>query len=299
MSLANNIVKYRKKNHLSQEELSKSLNISRQSISKWETGENLPSINNLISLSGMLNISLDELITGEPYLHFPFDFGRPQNRKPVLVMLIILSIIGFISFESIHGSVLLEILNLMMIEFIFYLLIIYISPIDYKNYYNYWTIGRSGIKYPSINRIDKSVVKELIMPIEALLHLRRTKYLSYKQIKQMEIILDLYDMAPKSIISFDWYFAGYSQLMQEKFYLEVTTIDNEKIVLNLRQYYWKESKEHKMLPTIISFLQRKNFRFVDKQGITDMVKDKNSILINDLYDKRDSLRRKRTDVSSK
>jgi Predicted transcriptional regulators len=78
VELAKNIVKYRKRNKLSQEQLAEALNISRQSISKWETGENLPSIDNLISLSGLLDISLDELITGEPYLHFPFDYGKPK-----------------------------------------------------------------------------------------------------------------------------------------------------------------------------------------------------------------------------
>jgi len=71
MNLGKNIIKYRTKNNLSQEQLAHALNISRQSISKWETGENLPSIDNLISLSGLLDISLDELVTGEPYLHFP------------------------------------------------------------------------------------------------------------------------------------------------------------------------------------------------------------------------------------
>ena len=73
VNLAKNIVKYRQRNKMSQEQLAEALNISRQSISKWETGENLPSIDNLISLSGLLDISLDELITGKPYLHFPFD----------------------------------------------------------------------------------------------------------------------------------------------------------------------------------------------------------------------------------
>lgn len=38
MTLANNIIKFRKENNFTQEDLGKELGISRQSISKWENG---------------------------------------------------------------------------------------------------------------------------------------------------------------------------------------------------------------------------------------------------------------------
>lgn len=65
MKLAENLKNKRKENNLSQEEVAKKLNISRQSISKWETGTSYPDIENLIKLSELYNISLDELIKGD------------------------------------------------------------------------------------------------------------------------------------------------------------------------------------------------------------------------------------------
>ncbi|MDT2382283.1 helix-turn-helix transcriptional regulator [Enterococcus avium] len=41
MTLANNIIKFRKENNFTQEDLGKELGISRQSISKWENGGSL------------------------------------------------------------------------------------------------------------------------------------------------------------------------------------------------------------------------------------------------------------------
>lgn len=55
----------RKGKNLSQEELAESLNISRQSISKWESGNTLPDIDKLIQLSEYFNVSLDYLVKGE------------------------------------------------------------------------------------------------------------------------------------------------------------------------------------------------------------------------------------------
>lgn len=54
----------RKEKELSQEKLAEKLGISRQAISKWESGQSYPDINNLVSLSYLYEISLDELLKG-------------------------------------------------------------------------------------------------------------------------------------------------------------------------------------------------------------------------------------------
>lgn len=51
--------------NMSQEALAKELFVSRQSISKYENGEAKPDFDNLIKLSKLLEVSLDELIFGE------------------------------------------------------------------------------------------------------------------------------------------------------------------------------------------------------------------------------------------
>ena len=52
----------RKKKGLSQIELAEALNVSRQAVSKWETGAALPSVDNLLSLREPYNVSLDEML---------------------------------------------------------------------------------------------------------------------------------------------------------------------------------------------------------------------------------------------
>ena len=67
--LGENILKLRKKNGLSQEQLGEKTNVTRQTISNWELGETAPNPEQLKLLSQALNISIDELvdnnITGE------------------------------------------------------------------------------------------------------------------------------------------------------------------------------------------------------------------------------------------
>lgn len=52
----------RKKNGLSQEELADKLGVSRQAVSKWERGEALPDIENLIAIAKLYGVSLDDLV---------------------------------------------------------------------------------------------------------------------------------------------------------------------------------------------------------------------------------------------
>ncbi len=58
------ISSYRKDRNMSQEELATLLNVSRQTISKWETGDTLPDIFNAVAIAKMFHVSLDVLILG-------------------------------------------------------------------------------------------------------------------------------------------------------------------------------------------------------------------------------------------
>ena len=64
-NLPNNLYELRRKNGLSQEELAEKLCVSRQAVSKWERGEAYPDTDNLISISEMFGITIDELLRGE------------------------------------------------------------------------------------------------------------------------------------------------------------------------------------------------------------------------------------------
>ncbi|MGN1061228.1 MAG: helix-turn-helix domain-containing protein [Candidatus Coproplasma sp.] len=65
MSFADNLQYLRKKNKITQEDLAESLNVSRQSVSKWETGEAYPETDKLIILCDKFGVTLDELLRGD------------------------------------------------------------------------------------------------------------------------------------------------------------------------------------------------------------------------------------------
>ncbi len=65
MKLGDNILKLRKDNHLSQEQLAEKINVTRQTISNWELGETSPNPEQLKLLSKTLNVSIDELLDND------------------------------------------------------------------------------------------------------------------------------------------------------------------------------------------------------------------------------------------
>lgn len=67
IDIANRLYELRKKSNYSQEELAEKIGVSRQAVSKWERAEASPDTDNLILLSKLYNVSMDELLsTDEP-----------------------------------------------------------------------------------------------------------------------------------------------------------------------------------------------------------------------------------------
>ena len=62
MDLGNNLFHARKRRGFSQEDVAQRLGVSRQTVSKWETGETVPDIRQSKKMAALYNISLDELI---------------------------------------------------------------------------------------------------------------------------------------------------------------------------------------------------------------------------------------------
>ena len=65
MEFSNQIKKLRATHTLTQEQLGKKLNVSRQTISSWETGRNLPDLEMVVTLAKLFGLSLDTLILGD------------------------------------------------------------------------------------------------------------------------------------------------------------------------------------------------------------------------------------------
>ena len=62
MNFQNTIKDLRNKNNLTQEEMAQKLYVSRQAISNWENGKNLPDIEMLLTISKTFKVPLDDLI---------------------------------------------------------------------------------------------------------------------------------------------------------------------------------------------------------------------------------------------
>ena len=65
MEFCKKILMLRRQFNLSQEELAEKLGLSRQAIQKWESGESIPDVQNLIALSSIFCVSLDRLLKEE------------------------------------------------------------------------------------------------------------------------------------------------------------------------------------------------------------------------------------------
>ncbi len=62
MKFGDNLKRVRKIRRISQEELAEKLGVSRQSVSKWETGENYPSMTNIMCLCTIFKCNINELV---------------------------------------------------------------------------------------------------------------------------------------------------------------------------------------------------------------------------------------------
>lgn len=65
MKLSEKIVQLRKEQGLSQEELAERLGLSRQAVSRWESGTALPDAGNLLQLSRLFDVTADYLLDEE------------------------------------------------------------------------------------------------------------------------------------------------------------------------------------------------------------------------------------------
>ena len=101
--LSDNIRKYRKLNHMSQDELAEKLDVTRQSISLWETGQTQPSLDNIVALTKLFDVSTDDLLgEDEPELvctdSSDLTNGKPLKRKiPILIIICFVLILALVA----------------------------------------------------------------------------------------------------------------------------------------------------------------------------------------------------------
>ncbi len=124
MTVGETIQKYRKGLGLSQEELGQKLLVSRQTISQWEKGQTVPTIDNLMRLREILGVSVDELLglennindipeteQSEPKETYKFNFSKSELTeiysiqkksiyKKVILFIVVYTILIILLFAS-------------------------------------------------------------------------------------------------------------------------------------------------------------------------------------------------------
>ena len=106
--LSDNIRKYRKLNHMSQDELAEKLEVTRQSISLWETGQTQPSLDNIVALAKLFDVSTDNLLAeDEPASVCDGAIKSSSDNSPKKKMHILILIVSFVLVAVLLASVLL------------------------------------------------------------------------------------------------------------------------------------------------------------------------------------------------
>lgn len=93
MNLGENIYRFRTEKNMSQGDLADVLEVSRQSVSKWENNSAVPELDKLMKMAQIFEITLDELVTGkEPASPAPV----PPVAPPVAARFPVRKIVGIV-----------------------------------------------------------------------------------------------------------------------------------------------------------------------------------------------------------
>ena len=93
MNIGEKIYNLRKKKNLSQEDLASILNVSRQTISKQETGESNPDIDKIVPLCNFFEISTDEFLKGRDIV-YERKLSKEKKKNKALTFSLCLIIFG-------------------------------------------------------------------------------------------------------------------------------------------------------------------------------------------------------------
>ena len=119
MTLGQNIALARKKKGISQEELSNQLNVSRQSVSLWETNQTVPTIEKLKELSILLDVGVDHLLglqkeEKEDKSSSLINDARKRDEKTFIIICTISTLLGFLLWQVMVLSIIINLTSLIL-----------------------------------------------------------------------------------------------------------------------------------------------------------------------------------------
>ena len=185
MNFASNLQKLRKDVNMSQEALAEKLDVTRQSVSKWESGASYPEMDKLISICKIFNVDMDTLVNGDVLDEKKQDKETTINTKDILDKFNTLMKKIVCLFESMSFK---EIIEFLVTVFLL-IIIILIGTIPKDIIEN--LIG-DGLLYdiayvgPALNNIFKLIVDILysVFSIVIFIYVLKIKYLDRIKIRE-------------------------------------------------------------------------------------------------------------------
>lgn len=183
MNLADNLKKIRKDNNLSQEQLAEKLNVSRQSVSKWESGQSYPEMDKVIQICNLFNLNINELINEN--ISEVNEVKESQNRTNKYIS----SFFDYITkvvdmFSSMKFGQIIKCLFEQCIVFLILLIIgMAIGAIGSNLFYSIFNFLPDGIFWRIYNIVESIfLVVLMIIGTIVFLHIFKVRYLDYYEI---------------------------------------------------------------------------------------------------------------------
>ncbi len=98
MNFNEKIKEIRKKQNLTQEQFAEKIFVSRNAVAKWETHRGYPDIQNLITISEVFGISLDDLVKDDKKLKNKIILDSASKKWHILVIVYLIAIIIYIGY---------------------------------------------------------------------------------------------------------------------------------------------------------------------------------------------------------
>ena len=198
MKFGENLKIIRKNKKMSQEQLAEKVNVSRQSVSKWETGEAYPEMNNILELCKIFNCKINDLIHNdmsdissldEEIIMNVVKFNE-QKQKKVKTLSNIISLISKISGIILKVAIPFVLLAMILLPYLISNVEIKDNEISFKN--EKITLiddNTIAINNTMILSIDEEISKSDIINI--FNNNSKTKIISYTEIAFIFLIIDL------------------------------------------------------------------------------------------------------------
>lgn len=221
---------------LTQGQLAAQLFVTTQAVSKWETGKAVPSIDNLLALSDLYNVSLDELVQGSPFFKKPYLVGKRFSGRRALGLTLFWLFVSLL-FTGFGYQ------PWWLFGLVFLLGLVFVLPVAVNDY---WVITTHGLV------LEQYSGHALIKFWQLMTNAPTVTRIAYGQLTAVQLRYQR-RLRPSP---FDF--------NPDTFQLILQTASGERVVaLN--------TPVHAFLPQLVGYLQRRGVTVSDAQGIMPVV----------------------------